>query len=75
MQMQYGLTEIGHGAVDVMFMYEVTGQGLVPDGFGYVADGIIPHAVTPGTEGIGDKDEFPVISKRFAVRFVNRLLI
>ena len=38
-----------------MFMYEAIGPGHAPDVPGYAADGIIAHAVIPGTEGIGDK--------------------
>lgn len=65
---------IGHGAAEDTFMYKVIGQGHVPGAPGYAADGTIPHAVIPGTEGIGDKSEFTIINKRFAVRSANRLL-
>lgn len=51
---QFGLREIGFGAVGFMYIGQDIGLGLVPEGFGWQVTGTTAHAVTHGTKDIGD---------------------
>ena len=71
MQVQFGLMATGFGAVEIMYMSAVTGQGLGQDGYGYVAAGIMDLEVTHGTEGAGDKSTAPDL-RLLAEKFIKQ---